>query len=445
MKKTIVLIVALLMVFSIVLSGCSKPSDAETSQPQGSQPQVTDTAPKPKQVMKAMLIGSVSDAPQVEVFQAAVDKFNADNPYNVEFQFETYENEQYKTKLATVMASNSAPDVFFTWSSGYLKPFVEGGKVYEIGRFLNADSEWKDRFVDGVFGPVTYDGKIYAVPQAQTVNVMYYNTKLFAENNIAVPKTYDELVQVCQKLKAAGITPISVPVKDAWIAGQLLQQLANGVGGMDLFEGTVDGSVKWNDPKYIQAGGLLSNLVNIGAFQDGCLGMTYDEGRELFIQQKTAMFYMGCWDVDMFVNADTGIAENIGVFNIPASDPTTGNVAMGDVDLCFAISANSANPEAAAALIKLLSDVDSQEAYAYKANFVPSTKITLDESKMSKLFIEINNLKQGFTGLTPWFDRVFGAGEGVEFNNAAQAIMAGKDPMERMNALQQFAEDNATR
>jgi raffinose/stachyose/melibiose transport system substrate-binding protein len=201
-----------------------------------------------KRVMTAMFLGSSQDQAVVDIIKEVTDQFNAGNPYNVEFRFETYENEQYKTKLTTVMASNSAPDVFFTWSAGYLKPFVEGGKVYEIGKLVNADAEWKGRFNDGVFGPVTYNGKVYAVPHGQTVAVMYYNTRLFAENNVQVPTSYDELVKACQTFTAKGIVPISVPVKDAWIAGQLLQQLANGVGGMNLFNGTVDGSKGWNDP-----------------------------------------------------------------------------------------------------------------------------------------------------------------------------------------------------
>ncbi len=40
---------------------------------------------------------------------------------------------------------------------------------------------------------------------------------------------------------------------------------------------------------------------------------------------------------------------------------------------------------------------------------------------------------------------MFGAGEGVEFNNAAQAIIAGQDPAPRLDELQTFAEANAER
>jgi raffinose/stachyose/melibiose transport system substrate-binding protein len=427
LKTLFLAVLALLMAASVVFAGGAK-------QPSGT-----------RQVMTAMFLGSSQDQAVVDIIKKVTDQFNANNPYNVEIRFETYENEQYKTKLTTVMASNSAPDVFFTWSAGYLKPFVEGGKVYEIGKLVNADAEWKGRFNDGVFGPVSYNGKVYAVPHGQTVAVMYYNTRLFAENNVQVPASYDELVKACQTFIAKGIVPISAPVKDAWIAGQLLQQLANGVGGINLFNGTVDGSKGWNDPDYIKAGTLLLELANMKAFPDGFLGMTNDEGRDLFAQEKTAMYYMGSWDIGMLSDPAVPVSKNLGVFNIPPGSTSAGNVALGDVDQCLAISANCANPEAAAAYIKLFSGVEAQEAYAYNADYLLSTKTPLDKSRLSPLFIQVNSLQQQFTGVTPWLDRVFGAGEGVEFNNAAQAIMAGRSPAERMNGLQQFAKDNALR
>lgn len=450
MKRYLVTILALVMISLIAFTGCTK-TVAPPEQKKGdtsnetSDPEEPNNAADEKKVMTAMFLGSTQDQPVVDIIQDTTDKFNADNPYNVEFKFETYENEQYKTKLTTVMASNAAPDVFFTWSAGYLQPFVEGGKVYEIGQLVDADNEWKSRFNDGVFGPVTYDGKVYAVPHGQTVAIMFYNTRLFDENDVSVPTTFKDLKQACETFKSKGIIPISVPVKDAWIAGQFLQQITNGVGGIDLFNGTVDGTKNWNDSAYIEAGELMKELVNMDAFQDGYLGMTNDEGRDLFAQEKAAMYYMGSWDIGVLSDPEIPVSKNIGVFNFPANDPATGNVAIGDVDQCLAISSKCSNVEAAAAYIKMFSDIVAQEAYAYNADYLLSTKTPLNADKLSPLFIDVNNLQQKLTGVTPWLDRVFGAGEGVEFNNAAQAIIAGKDPTEKMNELQQFAEDNALR
>ncbi|WP_319561415.1 extracellular solute-binding protein [Marispirochaeta sp.] len=398
-----------------------------------------------KEIMTAMFLGSSQDQAVVDIIKEVTADFNANNPYNVEFRIETYENEQYKTKLTTAMVSNSVPDVFFTWSAGYLQPFIEGGKVLPLDTFLDADSEWTSRFNEGVFGPVTYYNSVYAVPHGMTVAAVFYNKEIFDKLGLSVPESYDEFKSVCDTLNENGIAPISVPVRDAWVAGQFLQQLTNGVGGLDTFNGTKAGTVKWNDASYVKAGKLLNELVDINAFPSGYLGMTYDEGRALFISGEAAMFYMGSWEVSPLSDDSLPIAGKIGVFNLPPMNPNTGNVALGDVDQCLAVSAKTKNAEAAVAYIKLFSDIKAQEAYAYNANYLLSTKTQLDSGKLSPLFLEISNFQQDLTGVTPWLDRVFGAGEGVEFNNAAQAIIAGMDPQEKLDVLQQFAEVNATR
>jgi raffinose/stachyose/melibiose transport system substrate-binding protein len=423
-------IAALAAAASVALAGCGGGGGGGTSNADG------------KKVMNAMFIGGTADKALIDVVREVTDEFNETNEFNVEMRIETYENEQYKTKLASLLASNSQPDVFFTWSSGYLKPFVAGNKVLDLTPFLDADAEWKGRFNDGVFGPVTFDDKIYAVPHGAAVAVMYYNTGIFAEHGLEVPTTWPEFVDVVTTLKAAGVTPLSAPVKDAWIAGQLLQQIGNAEAGIGLFDETVALTAKWNDPRYVAAGEKLKELQTLGAFPDGYLGMTNDEGRDLFTSGKTAMYYMGSWD--MSVLSDSAVAGDIDVFNIPPVTPGE-NVAVGDVDLAYAVGANTKNADAAAAYIKLFSDTTAQEGFAYDASYLISTNTELDEAKLSPLFIKINALQHDLTAVTPWFDRVFGAGEGVEFNNAAQAIIAGQDPTPRLDELQTFAEANAER
>jgi len=445
-KKLFYKLFAFLVVLSFALAACGGGGAEEApvaEEPATEAPAVevpateepAAEAPAEVQEMTAMFLGTTQDAAVLDIINQVTDEFNANNPYNVEFKVETYGNEDYKTRLATVMAADTVPDVFFTWSAGFLKPYVDGGKVYDVGQLLDADSEWSSRFNEGVFGPLTFDGKIYAVPHGQTVAVMFYNTRLFQENGVSVPTTYDELLQAVDTLKAAGITPISLPGQDAWVSGQFLQMLADISGGMDLFDGTVAGTTAWNDPAYVDAGAKFQELIDHGAFPDGFQGMAYDEGRLVFGQEEAAMFYMGSWEINALSDPSLPVSEYVDAFNV-------GTVALGDVDQALAIGANTANPEAAAAYIKMFSDTAAQEAYAYNANYLISTRTSLDESKLSPLFLKVLTVQQGLTGVTPWYDRVFGSGEGNEFNNAAVAIAGGTDPAEQMGVLQQYLIDN---
>ncbi|VBB05714.1 Hypothetical protein LUCI_0925 [Lucifera butyrica] len=400
---------------------------------------------KSKQVLKAMFVAGANDKAIVDIIRKITEKFNATNRYHVEVQVETYENEQYKTKLSALMASDAAPDIFFTWPGGFLKPFVEEGKVFAIGTLLNQDAAWKGRFNDGVFAPVTFNGRIYAIPHGQAIAVMFYNTRIFQEQGIEVPKTFTEFKEVCRKLREAGIVPIAASAKDAWIAGQFMLQMALGIGGMDLYDQVAAKTKPWNDPQLIEAGDRLAELVNLRAFPKGFLSMTADEGRNLFAQEKAAMYFMGSWDLNALSAASVPVAGNIGVFVVPPVDPAHSNVLIGDVDQCFAISSKCQNAEAAAAYIKMFSDPEIQERYAYDAQYLIATRTKLDTAKVTPLFWEISKLRQNAKQIAPWVDRRLGFGEGVEFNNAAQAIMAGENPAARMTALQQLLKDNAFR
>jgi raffinose/stachyose/melibiose transport system substrate-binding protein len=442
MKKFISIILLVLLVVALLM-GCSSSSSGTSNSTNSSDTSASDSA---KAVELTMMYNGTATDPTLGVLEAIVDDFNANNTVNAKLALQAYENEQYKTKLTTLMAANSVPDIFFTWELDYLRPFVEAGKVYEIGKLLDADQAWKDSFQSGVFDPVTYDGKIYAVPHAKSICVMFYNKKIFKDNNLTVPTTYEELLNTCQTLKDKGITPIAMSAPDAWIPAQLVQQVADGIGGMEIYNGLFDGSVKWNDPAYIEAGKEVQDMVNKGFFPDGFLGMKSANATQLFKDGKTAMYFMGCWDIATVTDkATSSIVDNVGAFALPAKNPQYNNILVGSIDQSLAISANSKNPEAAAAFIKLFGSQKYQEEFLYKTGRLPTTNIDIDKTKVSSVTADVLDISSKVVGLTPWMDRAFGAGEGVEFNNKCQAIVGGKDPVSEFNALQKFAETNASK
>ena len=450
MKKLALVIVSMMLLISLV-AGCSSATPAATTAAPapttaGGGTTAATTVSYPKTDMTLMMIAGTSNDAMNAVLAKVTAEFNADNDYNTTIKHETFESEQYKSKIATLMASNAQPDIFFTWEAGFLKPFVEGKKVYPVGDLIAKDTEWSGRFLDGVFGPLTYaDGKIYGVPNTLQVGVMYYNTKLFADNNLKEPTTWAEFLAACETLKTAGVIPVSLPSQKTWIASQLMQEMANGVGGEDLFNKISAGTTTWDDAKFVAAGTEFQSLVNKGYFQEGFLGMTHDEGRDLFKNEKAAMYFMGSWDTPTLSNAEFPIAKYLGVFKLPSIDANNSGTVLGSVGNCFGISATAKNPEGAGAMLKMLSDPEIAAGLAYEKKFNLATNVKLDVGKLDPITIEVQEILNKVTLLTPWYDRVFGAGEGTEFNNAAIAIASGKSPAEQMTALEKFAVANAGR
>ena len=434
MKKTIIIILAF-----ICMVGCASSSNV-------SEEDENESYQSSEKVSLTVLMpGSLNDEEIVKIVQEMAEDFNADNPYHAEMKVETYENEQYKLNLATMMAKNSTIDVFFTWEGGFLKPYVDSGKVYEIGKEFNKDPQWKMKFGldENCFEEVTFDGGIYAVPFTWTTAVMYYNTRIFEEQKLKVPETYDEFIEICKVLSDAEILPLALAGSDAWMPGEFLQQVVNGIGGMELYHGTVNGTSAWNDILYVRAAKEFARLLEGNYLPEDFLDLTQDEGRDLFINEKAAMYFMGTWDLALLTNETSPVSKNIGIFPLPPKNSGYEHVMVGSKDQYYAVAKNSKNIEASCAFVKMFSEPKYQEKFAYQAKHVILTGIELDEERLHPLYLQIMDLRKNLKGLTPWFDRKLGAVCGVEFNNAAQSILSGKDPEEQMLQLQQLSRNNS--
>ena len=396
-----------------------------------------------KEVLSMMLNGSASDA-YVEGYQKIIDEFNKTNEFGVTIEPEFVSNSDYKTKLTTMMASDSAPDIIFTWELGYLENFVNGDKIVNLQEYLDADQEWKESFNSGTLEQETYNGDVYGIPTAQCMAVMYYNKAIFEENGLAVPTTYDEYRKVCDTLLEKGITPVALAstADDAWLVSQYIQQLSDGVAGNRLFEDIKEGSGKWNDEAMVQAAELFQEEVEKGYFEEGFTGVSGSEAEALFQTGQAAMYFNGTWEISNLDNAEVcQVAEDVSCFAMPAVKEENTNVSVGSLDNSFAVTTNCENVEAAVGLLKYWTNSENAATLLYDYGLMPATKFELDESKLSALCSEAIKCFNEQKALTPWFDRM-NTDLGNEFNNSSVAIANGDEPQSILDKLQQYAEDN---
>ena len=431
MKKKIVSVLLVCSMICGLVAGCASGSDSSGENDAGEDDTIT-----------VMCVGTAADE-YVAGYEKIAEDFSAENEYGVKVKIDFYENEQYKTKLTTLMASNALPDIFFTWELSYLEPFVRGGKTADLTAYLEEDPEWKDSFADGTLDLVSYDDKIYAIPTQKSLCVMFYNKQIFEDNNLEVPATYEDFLEVCDTLKDNGITPMALCGSDAWIPAQFVQQIAAGMAGEGMFEAICDGSEKWNNEVNVKAAEEVKKMAENEYFNEGYIGTSPEEAREIFTGGRSAMWFMGAWEVGNLMVSD--ISESIGLFSMPAVDPQYDNISVGSIDTSFAISENCKNKDAAAAFLKYWTTAENEGDLLYNYGRIPANNFEIDESKLSELQAGVVEVSNSQVGLLPWWDRQFGAGEGVEFNNTCVAILGGEDAQAAFDELQKFADDNANR
>ena len=95
--------------------------------------------------------------------------------------------------------------------------------------------KWREIMPKPIVDATVRNGKFYAVPvNIHGQNWMFYNTKIFADAGLQPPKTFPELIETGEKLKAKGVIPIALGGQPTW-EHNLFRAVLVGTGGADMF------------------------------------------------------------------------------------------------------------------------------------------------------------------------------------------------------------------
>lgn len=159
------------------------------------------------------------------------------------------------------------------------------------------EGTWKDTFEPSLLALGQQDGKQYVLPYFFNVMGWWYDPGVFAKNGWAVPKTYDELLKLCESIKAKGMAPITYQGQYPYymIDGMLLPW-AFSIGGPDVVKAAQNLEPgAWKAPAFIQAARMIKELNDKGDFQKGATALSHTESQTEFLQGHAAMIPCGTW------------------------------------------------------------------------------------------------------------------------------------------------------
>jgi multiple sugar transport system substrate-binding protein len=141
-----------------------------------------------------------------ENVQKGLDLFQSQNP-NIKVNWLHTPNEEYETKLKTVLAGGTAPDVF--WASN-MADYVSRGVVMDITDRVKNDPVIgkSDYFIQPAEeSRATINGKWYGIGSCWVVHHLYYNADMLQKAGVEPPSTdpakawtWEEFVDVGRKL-----------------------------------------------------------------------------------------------------------------------------------------------------------------------------------------------------------------------------------------------------
>lgn len=169
----------------------------------------------------------------------------------------------YQTSIQQSIRDESAPGLFTWWGGYQLETLVENGLVEDLTEV------WETYITPaGVSADVaeafTYDGKIYAAPYSILYNVILYNKEVFEKAGVEEPQTFEEFLDVCEKLKASGVTPIAFK-NDSW-AGFIWFQSLIAAYEPQLYQDLCDGTAKYTDARVAEVMNIWKEMIDKGYF-----------------------------------------------------------------------------------------------------------------------------------------------------------------------------------
>jgi raffinose/stachyose/melibiose transport system substrate-binding protein len=255
-----------------------------------------------------------------EIVKEIVADFEADNP-DVKVKLEVLSNEQYKDKIKVLSTSNELPDVGMTWAAGYLEPYVDGKKFAPLDDLLEGDL--KDSFVSGIPEAYEIEGSTYGLPLELNIATVFYNKKIFEENGLEAPKTYEEFQNAVETLAENGVAPIALGNKDRWTGSLWYMYFADRIGEGDVLTNAINRSGSFTDPALVSAAEEVQNLVDKDAFVKGFNGLSDEEAKSMFMNEQAAMYLIATWDLPNYTtNEDVPqeFRDSVGYFPFPTVD-----------------------------------------------------------------------------------------------------------------------------
>src|SRR5699024_9202163 len=340
-----------------------------------------------------ILIWDISTGNEKELVKQEVEDFNSKHD-DVQAKVEFFQNDPYKQKLQIAMGADESPDIFYNWGGGVLESYTSSDKVYELTEDLEEKSEWKDKYLDSVMGPVTFDDEIYGIPNTKVQPAAFnYNKEVFEEYDLEVPETWTEFIDVVEVLKENDVIPIALAEKDVWPGLMYLEYFTDRIGGPEVFQNVVDGKKEaWSDPAIIKANEMIQELVEMDAFQDGFQSVEYEGGSAdaLVYSGKAAMQLDLSSGFNNILSTSPDFIENgnFGWFEFPEIEDGSGDPRniVGNPSNYYSVSENSKNKEAAIEYLEdsVLND-DSAEGYISEGLVPPVEGVdsSLEEQKYS--------------------------------------------------------------
>lgn len=257
----------------------------------------TGCGPAKKVVVKAMGYGNNANS-EGQTWTRLVVAFERVNP-NIDIDDEILYDEAYHQKVTARLASGDVPHFAYMGADArWGAPWKEAGQQWDHRKFM--DANYYDMKLIPAMGP---NGEIWEIPlgTSNLCTVLYMNKALVQSLGFSQPKTYEDMVAMVPKAKAAGIEVITIDGADGWAWNSCVMSafIARLSGDAHWVDKAVNGTEnKFTDKVFVDSLAMITRMVKDGVISAKSVLVDYGGNQSIYNNKKALFMVQGQWAAD---------------------------------------------------------------------------------------------------------------------------------------------------
>ncbi|MEU8504116.1 ABC transporter substrate-binding protein [Streptomyces brevispora] len=305
----------------------------------------------------AVTLQSNLSAPQAKsAMQDVVDAFNKRG--GAKGSLNTVASETFRTQLPTYLTSATPPDLY-TWYPGSV---AESYAKKDL--LLDVSDIWAKPELSGYTDALKKlctdsAGKKVFVPTTYYWWGVFYRKSNFAKWGVKEPKTWDEFLDLCDKLKSKGVAPIGLGAGGGtpWVASSWFDYLNIRINGATYHRDLLAGKHRFDDAEVRKVFDRWSEALPF--FDPNSTALPFQDATTALLQGRTGMMLIGTFFADA---APKDQLDDIDFFRFPVIDPKIPLAEEAPTDGYFA-SARTGRKDETKEMLRYLATAEAQEIY----------------------------------------------------------------------------------
>ena len=279
----------------------------------------------------------------------------------IKIDFQVNPDDQYTNIVRTKLMTGEGPDIFYCNSGIGIIEYMPDKYFADL-----SGEPWISNLEEWAVTASTYKGRTVGLSMWSIDGWgIVYNSQIFSRLGLTIPKTFNEFVSVCEKINAAGITPIYEPGRDTWHGCLWLLEIGDFVNRKypGLYDRLNTPQGKFVDiPEALVLTEQYRELETRGFFGRNWMSQNFDGGAEALATEKCAMFLTyTAWANENSPDYPNANMTSWGMFPVPLAGNNTFSHSGGG--LLTVINKESKNIEEAKQFFRFLTRLEIAQRY----------------------------------------------------------------------------------